>query len=770
MAATDPDPLLELSAGWGIWRRSALRGAGMPFDWLKALGVTEHGGQADGGQADGGAGRFLTEDRFLEALAWQNPDVTRNWVGRHAAALREGRELHRGGKRDALLARYAQRYCAKNDTIGFFGPVAWARFDERATGLTQRGSGGIRSRSTHIETWALEALAQAWSEDERLAPQLPVRLHPAVHFDGTAIRRPWRPPEPAGPLTAALLAAVAAHPVAGAALAAAADASGCPPHEVAAEFGRMRRTGVLDAGFTVPLDAFPERRLREQLDAIPDAAVRRAPLEQLQELTRRRAEVAAAAGDPVGTHEAIEEFHRYLGEAAGRSASRQKRQTLYGRSAIYQDSRRDLDVTIGGDLVDALRAPLALLLDSARWLAAEAAQAVGEQVRARYRVLCQRTPDVRLSELYLGVADVLAGAPGTVIDEVSEDFRLRWAELLATARPSAGSPGPGLAGPGPADRGEVRIDTAEAGPLAAALFPPRRPAWSGARYHSPDLMLARGGSGEHGRWVLGELHVALNTLESRVFHTQADDPRELSRAVAADMAEGRVIALQPNDSPEVTPRTYPPLAVHVPGAYAYWSFGRDAGAPAGARSWPATALRVREQDGDLVVEPPDGSWSASVTEALGEFLTALVVNRFQIRPKDAHGPRVLLDDLVICRESWRVPVARLVGLRGAGQLAAELRARGVPRHVFARTPAELKPFYVDLDAPLLVRNLQRALRLAAALPQEDVCLDLGEMLPGPDDLWIPDAYDGLCTAEFRLVAVDATKPRPVVMTVEGEAR
>ncbi|MFE4976385.1 lantibiotic dehydratase [Kitasatospora sp. NPDC056651] len=766
MAATEADPLLPLSAEWGIWRRSALRGAGMPFDWLKALSATEHGGRPGGG----GAGRFLTEDRFLEALAWQNPDATRNWVGRHAAALREGHELRRGGKRDALLARYAQRYCAKNDTIGFFGPVAWARFDELATGVAQSGIGGIRSRSTHIETWALEALADAWSEDERVAVHLPVRLHPAVHFDGTVIRRPWRSPEPAGPLTAALLAAVAAHRVAGAALAAAADAGGCSRHEAVAEFERLRHAGMLCVGFTVPLDAFPERRLREQLDAIPDAEVRRAPLEQLQDLVRRRDAVTAAAGDPVRTQQAIEEFHRCLGEAAGRPASRRKGQVQYGRSAIYQDSRRDLDVTVGGDLVDALRAPLTLLLGSARWLAAEVAEAVGEQARARYRVLSERTPDVRMSDLYLGIADVLAGAPGTVADEVSEDFRLRWAELLATARPTADSSGPGPAGPGAADSGEVRIDTAEAGPLAAALFPPRRPAWSGARYHSPDLMLARSGSGGPGRWVLGELHVALNTLESRVFHTQADEPQQLGLAVAADMAEGRIVALQPNDSPEATSRTYPPLAVHVPGAYAYWSFGRDAGAPAGAPSWPATALRVREHDGDLVVEPPDGSWSASVTEVLGEFLTALVVNRFQIRPKDSHGPRVLLDDLVICRESWRVPVARLAGLRGAEQLAAELRARGVPRHVFARTPAEPKPFYVDLDAPLLVRNLQRALRLAAALPQEDVCLDLAEMLPGPEDLWVQDGHGGRCTAEFRLVAVDATGSRPVVMTVEGEAR
>ncbi|MBC3840304.1 hypothetical protein GXW82_09025 [Streptacidiphilus sp. 4-A2] len=169
------------------------------------------------------------------------------------------------------------------------------------------------------------------------------------------------------------------------------------------------------------------------------------------------------------------------------------------------------------------------------------------------------------------------------------------------------------------------------------------------------------------------------------------------------------------------------------------------------------------------MEPPDGSWSASVTEVLGEFLTALVVNRFQLRPKGAHAPRVLLDDLVICRESWRIPVAELeAAARKPGTLAAELAARGVPRHLFARTPAEPKPFYVDLEAPLLVRNLQRAIRLAAA--GEGLCLDLGEMLPGPEHLWLADQDGGQCTAEFRLVAVDEAEPQTVAMTAMTDTR
>src|SRR5436305_1527333 len=71
------------------------------------------------------------EPALREAIAWQN---------RHALATgidmlrRHGPEPARRKTKDrqheSLVASYLQRYCAKNDTIGFFGPVGWSQFDE----------------------------------------------------------------------------------------------------------------------------------------------------------------------------------------------------------------------------------------------------------------------------------------------------------------------------------------------------------------------------------------------------------------------------------------------------------------------------------------------------------------------------------------------------------------------------------------------------------------------------------------------------------------
>jgi hypothetical protein len=76
------------------------------------------------------------------------------------------------------------------------------------------------------------------------------------------------------------------------------------------------------------------------------------------------------------------------------------------------------------------------------------------------------------------------------------------------------------------------------------------------------------------------------------------------------------------------------------------------------------------------------------------------------------------------------------------------RARSLPRHVFLHTPAEPKPFYADLDSPLAVDLLRRALTPAAE-GDTPPTLHVVEMLPGPDEMWIADER-GRYAAEFLL--------------------
>jgi hypothetical protein len=82
----------------------------------------------------------------------------------------------------------------------------------------------------------------------------------------------------------------------------------------------------------------------------------------------------------------------------------------------------------------------------------------------------------------------------------------------------------------------------------------------------------------------------------------------------------------------------------------------------------------------------------------------------------------------------------------------------MPRRVFALSPCETKPVYVEFDSPVLTRILCRQLRRAAAdAPGRPTRFT--EMLPAPDDCWLADADGQRYTSELRLVAVDLGRKR-----------
>ncbi|MFI5957618.1 lantibiotic dehydratase [Cryptosporangium sp. NPDC051539] len=749
MTGTDGTHRFALDRGWSVWRLMALRSAGGPIERLGGLATERELALPAGPERESGlraatraACRDLVLDDFLlGALAWQNPEILDNWLAAWVAALRAGDEpqLSRMDRREALIARYAQRYFAKNDTIGFFGPVAWARLGGGPAGTA--GSLGVRRSRVCFETWAVRSVVDRWNRDPRLRPFLPVRLNPSCTRDGNAILRPHRPPFVLDPDAAEVVASLP-----GAGTVAGLEAR-CGP--VAGVLARLGDAGVLRVGFPLPLTERPERALREHVAGLGDAALRAELTALLDRLDAARAAVVAAT-DPLSLHGRLSGLRREVAVAAGTSARSIPDASPGGRTSVYLDCRRDLDVVLEEALLTGVSAPLGILLDSARWLAGQVGEAAHEELRGRYRRLRRKQSRVTLADLQFAAADLLSQRTGSFADVV-EDFQLRWAEIL----PRTGA--------------DAVVEVSAARAAADSLFPPGGRHWAAARVHSPDLML-RDPAADGARWVLGELHLGLNTLESPVFGTQADDAAELTAAVAADLAPGRVVPVYPTDSPEVSPRTYPPLTLDPPGHYRYWSYGFDDGHASAASSAPATALCVEEIDGELIARAEPAGWAAPVLECFGEFLTAVVVNLFQLRRPAPCLPRVTLGDLVVSRRSWRVAGEELAAVaprrgrdRGQDTLRGWARAQGLPRHVFVRTPLEPKPFYVDFQAPLLVENLARAVgRLAAG-----AAVDLVEMLPAPEELWLRDDDGRRFTSELRMVAVDPARHGPASWSLEG---
>lgn len=73
--------------------------------------------------------------------------------------------------------------------------------------------------------------------------------------------------------------------------------------------------------------------------------------------------------------------------------------------------------------------------------------------------------------------------------------------------------------------------------------------------------------------------------------------------------------------------------------------------------------------------------------------------------------------------------------------------------MFAKTPGEIKPFFVDFGSIPLVNLIARAVRRAAAKDAE-AQVTLTEVLPDTDQTWLTDDLGERYSCELRMIAVD----------------
>jgi hypothetical protein len=152
---------MPLAVDWALLRDFAVRSAGFPVGGLEVFGPGDESARLRA---------IAGEELLREAMTWQNPAAVDNALRKVATG--SPTRPSRARQREEIVASYWQRYCAKCDTIGFFGPLAWGRFEDDAPPLEVRSGALVRERAVHLEAWGVQALAQA------LDPQLHVAAGP----------------------------------------------------------------------------------------------------------------------------------------------------------------------------------------------------------------------------------------------------------------------------------------------------------------------------------------------------------------------------------------------------------------------------------------------------------------------------------------------------------------------------------------------------------------------------------------------------------------
>lgn len=697
--------------------------------------------------------------RFREAVAWQNRDALHNCFD---ALLRTpptptSQRSSRQRQREVSIANYLQRYCTKNDTIGFFGPSGWARFVDEGEALTVRpGAGLVTNRQVYFEGWGLDVLAESLSKDKKLHPWIVPRRLPFVQLDGATLRMPFERPAKLPPTFATVLHACDGTRTAKEIAATVIGNNGGSLKSEADVFRlleTLQQKGVIAWALEVPwtLD-YPhetrlENNLRRMLDRIGDDALHREAISALDELDAARKEVAAAAGDDAKLDGAIERLSETFERLTGTAATRESGKTYAGRTLVYEDCRRDIEVELGPEILDALAAPLPLLLRSARWFTAEVAKLYRKAFKDVHAELARASGSsaVESVEFWLRAYPLLFDDKQRLVDTVLPQFQQRWADVLAL----------------PSGTRRVEYNCEQLRGLVDAAFDAERPGWPYARYHSPDLMLAAASveaarCGEY-QLVLGELHIGLNTLGASYFVGQHPTPEKLFNALDIDVPEIRLVTVTPKAM--VTGRNHP---IFVTPKDLRIEFTRDPSNVPREKSLPIGETLIDETADGLVLRTRDGRLSFDIIDAFADVLSGLSANSFKLLRPAAHTPRVSFERLIVCRETWRFAPAEMTFAFEKDEaerfVAARrwARAQSIPRFVFTKSPAETKPVFIDFDSPALLDVFSKMVRQYAE-SGETALVGLTEMIPSLDEIWLPDAEGQRYTSEFRIVALDLSR-------------
>ena len=383
--------LVRLTGDWALWRTVCLRGAGLPCPSARRAwgrrpcpcrrrghrrghrrsragrlgsGSGDRAGAAYAAEFTAAVGRLsaaLHEAASLpalrEAVAWQNRHALTTGID---ALVRRGPQpakrnaQHR--QHEALVASYLQRYCAKNDTIGFFGPVGWAQIDDgRGIRISHAGPEfSLAARATYLEGWAVQAIMAG--HGSALRPWLVPRRMPSVGVDGSLLRLPLTPPVPLTQAEAAVMRACDGTRDAGEIAAALLADPSSGFGEVAEVFALMARLAdsrrLAWQVEVAPQDPRPERSMKALLSRVTDDGVRGPAEKALGELTAARDELADAAGDADRVAVAMAGLEATFTRLAGVPPTRRAGELYAGRTLVYEECLRGDTVRLGADVLD----------------------------------------------------------------------------------------------------------------------------------------------------------------------------------------------------------------------------------------------------------------------------------------------------------------------------------------------------------------------------------------------------------------------------------
>jgi hypothetical protein len=643
-----------------------------------------------------------------EAIFLSNPEVYRNMLVPFLDGPRPRNARWRRASRQ--LYTYVQRLCAKNETVSFFGPMAY--------GTVRPGYGAAlrtavpRRRRVYFAYWAAREVADAVARDRRLRSVLPFRhtgAHPGNGDGG---------PGSGQPELAGVLAAVRRAGPEGASLARIAAAMPAAPRDIAPRLQSLVADRRLEFGIApAPYETDPLGAMLRRLAGIGGAAAREwsGKLSKLRELLAEL-ERTAFPGRIACVERLEQEFSAVTGKPARRGAG-----AVYAdRAVFYEECASPFALEVGEQTLRSWINQVSASLEVSVAHGAATQQKAAEEART---------------------------ALGAVTTLRFDDYAAR---LLTALEPGGSQFVPAHVPSYPVTESK-RVTEDLLG--AAARLP-------GDRYALIDLCLAATGTGQlpaaavvlsrcHHHLLtdgwLGEMYTGTEPFGAAAAAWIAGHPGLVGmdagrRNKGYYLFPGRRVVLRaPSAADADDPMVIWPTQITVVQTAAGPRCLDEAGRPA------SLYLPLS----DVVNYPPYAALSHP--QVLHAVFTA---------PPEAAGtadtPEVIVDEAVYQRPRWRIAATELSGGTPRArflQLRRLARTRIPGRFVFCRTDAERKPYLVDLASVL-------AADLAAHIAKGGAAVTAEQMRPAPDELWLRDEHGHRYTCELRMQVTGRERDRP----------
>ncbi|MFI6096376.1 lantibiotic dehydratase [Lentzea sp. NPDC051213] len=392
---------------WQIGKHFVLRHAGMPFDWLEDLGaqpellrladevldreaeVREAHGSSSAllrgrpaqlpqtpvvkqwaqaferfnaayQEADDAASERLREilarPEVSEAIFLSNPDAYHNmlrpWLAHRGTTTSKWRRVRR------QMYTYVQRFCAKNETVSFFGPMAYGAKGER----TELRTDLDRGRQVFFSHWAAKAVATAIARDPKILPDLtfhatgrtaaPAAVLALVTAGGRTFREIHAASDlPAGQVAKALMALIASE-------------------AVCIELGGGE------------YDHDPLATIVRQLGELPASAAREKWLDRVESLRHHTADLAGQDLD--GKAKTVAALEELFTEVTGKPARRGAGAAYADRAVFFEECASPFALTVSAELLAQWEAVISDALEACVAHGNATQQVAIEAVRQQY--------------------------------------------------------------------------------------------------------------------------------------------------------------------------------------------------------------------------------------------------------------------------------------------------------------------------------------------------------------------------------------------------